>query len=100
MNFKTTPAYSFSLSKKLEIEKREEELNKKKEEIEEYEKEIKNRENQIQIKEKEINGNYEENTGEDFIRVITLKKIKSDNEISNIVARNVTGKYVYENRKV
>jgi AAA15 family ATPase/GTPase len=45
-------------------------------------------------------GNYEENTGEDFIRVITLKKIKSDNEISNIVARNVTGKYVYENRKV
>ncbi len=45
-------------------------------------------------------GNYEENTGEDFIRVITLKKIKSDNEISNIVARNITGKYVYENRKV
>lgn len=45
-------------------------------------------------------GNYENNNGNtDPIKVITLKKV---NEItgSNIVARNVTGKYVYENRKV
>ena len=32
------------------------------------------------------------------IKVITLKKIYNDNG-SNVVARNVTGKYVYENRK-
>lgn len=45
-------------------------------------------------------GNYENgNRNIDPIKVITLKKV---NEItgSNIVARNVTGKYVYENRKV
>lgn len=45
-------------------------------------------------------GNYENsNRNTDPIKVITLKKV---NEItgSNIVARNVTGKYVYENRKV
>ena len=45
-------------------------------------------------------GNYENNNGKnDLIRVITLKKVDLDNG-SNIVARNVTGKYVYENRKV
>lgn len=45
-------------------------------------------------------GNYENNNGEnDLIRVITLKKVDLENG-SNIVARNVTGKYVYENRKV
>lgn len=44
-------------------------------------------------------GNYENNNGSnDPIKVITLKKV--DNNGSNIVARNVTGKYVYENRKV
>ena len=36
----------------------------------------------------------------DPIKVITLKKIDSnDGKGSNIAARNVTGKYVYENRK-
>ena len=45
-------------------------------------------------------GNYENNNlANDPIRVITLKKI-ADNNGSNIVARNVVGKYVYENRKV
>ena len=45
-------------------------------------------------------GNYENNDGEnDPIKVITLKKMNENNG-SNIVARNVTGKYVYENRKV
>ena len=45
-------------------------------------------------------GNYENNNaGKDPIKVITLKKV-DDNNGSNIVARNVTGKYVYENRKV
>ena len=45
-------------------------------------------------------GNYENNIGDsDPIKVITLKKVNLDNG-SNIVARNVTGKYVYDNRKV
>lgn len=45
-------------------------------------------------------GNYENNNAKDDpIKVITLKKIEENNS-SNIVARNVTGKYVYENRKV
>ena len=45
-------------------------------------------------------GNYENNnTNNDPIKVITLKKVVENNG-SNIVARNVTGKYVYENRKV
>lgn len=34
------------------------------------------------------------------IKVITLKKIDAkDGKGSNVVARNVTGKYVYDNRK-
>ena len=47
-------------------------------------------------------GDYENEIEEkDPIKVITLKKIKSpDSNTSNIVARNVTGKYVYENKKV
>ena len=45
-------------------------------------------------------GNYENNNvNKDPIKVITLKKVV-ENNVSNIVARNVTGKYVYENRKV
>lgn len=45
-------------------------------------------------------GNYENDNGNgDPIKVITLKKIHKDSG-SNIVARNVTGKYVYDNRKV
>ena len=45
-------------------------------------------------------GNYEnDNSRDDPIKVITLKKVDS-NHGSNTVARNVTGKYVYENRKV
>lgn len=45
-------------------------------------------------------GNYEnKNADNDPIKVITLKKV-DDNNGSNIVARNITGKYVYENRKV
>lgn len=45
-------------------------------------------------------GNYESNDGEkDPIKVITLKKVHDRNG-SNVVARNVSGKYVYENRKV
>ena len=44
-------------------------------------------------------GDYEDTDNNDPIRVITLKKIESDNG-SNIAARNVTGKYVYDNRKV
>lgn len=35
----------------------------------------------------------------DPIKVITLKKVDSENG-SDVVARNVTGKYVYDNRKV
>ena len=47
-------------------------------------------------------GNYENtNSKKDPIKVITLKKVDSnDGNGSNIVARNVTGKYVYDNRKV
>ena len=48
-------------------------------------------------------GDYDKNDkrdSDDPIRVITLRKIQSDGESSNIVARNVSGKYVYENRKV
>ena len=47
-------------------------------------------------------GNYEnDNCNKDPIKVITLKKVDSNNgNCSNIVARNVTGKYVYDNRKV
>lgn len=45
-------------------------------------------------------GNYDKGESDDPIRVITLKKIQSDSDISNIVARNVPGKYVYDNRKV
>ena len=45
-------------------------------------------------------GNYENsNSNNDPIKVITLKKVDS-NKGSNIVARNVSGKYVYDNRKV
>jgi AAA15 family ATPase/GTPase len=46
-------------------------------------------------------GEYENAAnGNDPIRVITLKKVDSnDGKGSNVVARNVTGKYVYENRK-
>lgn len=45
-------------------------------------------------------GNYENNSGNnDPIKIITLKKI-IDNNGSNIVARNITGKYAYDNRKV
>ena len=45
-------------------------------------------------------GDYENNHDiNDQIKVITLKKVDSDKG-SNIAARNVTGKYVYENRKV
>ena len=47
-------------------------------------------------------GNYENNNSKnDPIKVITLKKVESNSgKGSNIVARNVTGKYVYDNRKV
>ncbi|MCQ2535244.1 MAG: AAA family ATPase [Clostridia bacterium] len=46
-------------------------------------------------------GKYESDSkSKDPIRVITLKKINDvDANSSNVVARNVTGKYVYENRK-
>lgn len=45
-------------------------------------------------------GNYENNNANnDPIKVITLKRV-AENNGSNIVSRNVTGKYVYENRKV
>jgi hypothetical protein len=46
-------------------------------------------------------GDYEnEKIIDDPIRVVTLKKIKSENEKdSNVVARNISGKYVYDNRK-
>lgn len=43
-------------------------------------------------------GDYENNNNNDPIKVITLKKLESGND-GNIVARNVTGKYVYDNRK-
>lgn len=47
-------------------------------------------------------GNYENHVSDhDPIKVITLKKVNSETDHgSNIVARNVTGKYVYDNRKV
>ena len=45
-------------------------------------------------------GNYDNNHADnDPIKVITLKRVNKNNG-SNVVARNVTGKYVYENRKV
>lgn len=46
-------------------------------------------------------GDYEESSHEiDPIRVITLKKVASeDNRSPKVVARNVSGKYVYDNRK-
>ena len=45
-------------------------------------------------------GSYENNDGKnDPIKVITLKKVNSDSG-SNIVARNVTGKYVTEKRNI
>jgi len=44
-------------------------------------------------------GNYEDNSiDNDPIKVITLKKLETEN-VRNVVARNVTGKYVYDNRK-
>ena len=47
-------------------------------------------------------GNYENHVSDhDPIKVITLKKVNSETDHGgNIVARNVTGKYVYDNRKV
>lgn len=44
---------------------------------------------------------YDDNSDKDDpIKVITLKRVSStDGNGSNVVARNVTGKYVYENRK-
>ena len=47
-------------------------------------------------------GNYENDSNDtEPIRVITLKKVYSnDDKGSNVVARNVAGKYVYDNRKV
>lgn len=46
-------------------------------------------------------GNYENDSNDtEPIRVITLKKVYSnDDKESNVVARNVAGKYVYDNRK-
>lgn len=46
-------------------------------------------------------GNYENDSNDtEPIRVITLKKVYSnDDKGSNVVARNVDGKYVYDNRK-
>ena len=46
-------------------------------------------------------GKYEDTAVDnDPIKVITLKKVNAENgNGSNVVARNVTGKYVYENRK-
>lgn len=46
-------------------------------------------------------GDYESKTEKiDPIKVITLKKIKSpDSNTCNVIARNVTGKYVYDNKK-
>ncbi len=44
-------------------------------------------------------GSYENNNSEDDpIKLITLKRIVTGNG-SNVVARNVTGRYVYDNRK-
>ncbi len=48
--------------------------------------------------------NYEENSEDDVqqdpVKVITLKKVESNNgKEKNVVVRNVTGRYVYENRK-
>ena len=46
-------------------------------------------------------GDYENEVGgNDPIKVITLKNVNGDDgKGRNVVARNVTGKYVYENRK-
>ena len=45
-------------------------------------------------------GKYDEENDNDPIKVITLKKVSSkERKGSNVVARNVTGKYVYDNRK-
>ena len=45
-------------------------------------------------------GNYDEVKDNDPIKVITLKKVDSnEGKGSNVVARNVPGKYVYDNRK-
>ena len=46
-------------------------------------------------------GNYENDSNDtEPIRVISLKKVYSnDDKGSNVVARNVAGKYVYDNRK-
>ena len=46
-------------------------------------------------------GNYENDSNDtEPIRVITLKKVYSnDDKGSNVVVRNVAGKYVYDNRK-
>ena len=46
-------------------------------------------------------GNYENDSNDtEPFRVITLKKVYSnDDKGSNVVARNVAGKYVYDNRK-
>ena len=43
---------------------------------------------------------YDEENDNDPIKVITLKKVSSkERKGSNVVARNVTGRYVYDNRK-
>ena len=45
-------------------------------------------------------GDYDADNKADPIKVITFKKLdQKNNDGSNIVVRNVTGKYVYENRK-
>ena len=45
-------------------------------------------------------GKYDEENDNDPIKVITLKKVSSkERKGSNVVARNVTGRYVYDNRK-
>lgn len=41
----------------------------------------------------------DESDTDDPIKVITLKKVKDENgEGNKILARNITGKYVYDNR--
>ena len=45
-------------------------------------------------------GKYDEENDSDPIKVITLKKVSSkERKGSNVVARNVAGRYVYDNRK-
>ena len=45
-------------------------------------------------------GKYDEENDSDPIKVITLKKVSSkERKGSNVVARNVSGRYVYDNRK-